>query len=737
MKIKSTLLASLCALAMAIGTVSVPALAAETGEAQINGKAYDTFAEAAKAVQPGETIELLADLQDIGTVAIPQNAVVDGKNCTISGDSALSFAGDTGGTVQNVNFRDIHNAKNEKSAIYCSGLTAALTVQNCTFDNVDWDCLQTTPKADTASVTVTGCTFKNSSSQGQRFIHIESQNSGGAYADLAFSANITNNKFYGTAQNLSQEALEVYFFSAPEKVDLSKNYYQDPAKVYITSSSKERTSQASKIYPLYRDEAMEELYSPAACVLKNVSDMAPAAYDTLARAVDAAESGQTVVLLQDTAEDGIITIDQELTLQLNGHTITNNVKKERLFHVTAPVQFTIDGTAAGSGMEIPAGNTESYGFVKIMAEADVTLQGGNYTGNTDNGAFVKISSQGEEEPAPTASVTFDQVTATTNRGVFNMDTADALKLAVTGGSFTATDPVEKGDTYNVFGIDSISLESPLIFEDVKIRTAGGAGVENAGGAATYTNCDIAVTHTSDPGFTASAVACSWGGTATINGGSYQSAGYGIYVYSSGGAMTVKDGTIQGGLAAARADVGYEDAAAVINIEGGHIDGALQTNGNTEAKIAVSGGTFTQAVPDEYCADGYAPADNGDGTFGVVSTATLTAAGTDSGKKPDGTGVIRFITKVEKLDGTPTSYGAWILPLDLFEKDGLTGARMVEYTAPITAGKTYAADLTGIPADEFPREVYAQAYMYLNGIENPIICKFGSVSVGDNPKELAE
>lgn len=47
------------------------------------------------------------------------------------------------------------------------------------------------------------------------------------------------------------------------------------------------------------------------------------------------------------------------------------------------------------------------------------------------------------------------------------------------------------------------------------------------------------------------------------------------------------------------------------------------------KPAVQGGTFTNAVPVEYCADGFIPQDNGDGTFGV-KVGTYVAAIGDNG-----------------------------------------------------------------------------------------------------------
>ena len=54
----------------------------------------------------------------------------------------------------------------------------------------------------------------------------------------------------------------------------------------------------------------------------------------------------------------------------------------------------------------------------------------------------------------------------------------------------------------------------------------------------------------------------------------------------------------------------------LNVENGTFNGTFNVSGNVPANIAISGGTFTNAVPAEYCAKGFIPQDNGDGTFGV-------------------------------------------------------------------------------------------------------------------------
>ncbi len=348
-----------------------------------------------------------------------------------------------------------------------------------------------------------------------------------------------------------------------------------------------------------------------------VSDQEPVAkigtvgYETLAEALAAAENGQTVTLLKSIAVSDVIAINKNLTLNLNGNTITNNVTGDFPLHVDSAVTFEIDGSKAGSAMVIPAENEEAYGFIKISAAATVTLNSGSYTGSTNGGAFIIAANSGGNTLAPDATITLNGVTATTNTRVFTMDTGDKLILNVIGGTFTATGRVtNNGEMYSVFGIDCYDLETPFTFTNATVTTAGGACVETSGGTATYTNCSFNVTEVSDPAFVASAVAVSWVGTANIKSGTYSSAGYGVYVYTSGGTITVEDGTISGTMAAVCSGLGgYNDVYSKVIIQGGSFTGALKTYGTNNygpATISITAGTFS-VDPAANVANGYASA----------------------------------------------------------------------------------------------------------------------------------
>ncbi len=87
-----------------------------------------------------------------------------------------------------------------------------------------------------------------------------------------------------------------------------------------------------------------------------------------------------------------------------------------------------------------------------------------------------------------------------------------------------------------------------------------------------------------------------------------------------------DGNIQYGKWTATSTI-TDASATTLTITGGTVNGEfiLNTTGEdlaaaANATINVSGGVFNHPVPEAYCADGYAPKDNGDNTYGVKPLA---------------------------------------------------------------------------------------------------------------------
>lgn len=99
-------------------------------------------------------------------------------------------------------------------------------------------------------------------------------------------------------------------------------------------------------------------------------------YATLQDAVDAAEGDTTVQLQQDATEDVVIPKDKTITLDLNGHNLTN-VKDHTI---------TNNGTLTVTGEGTVDNITHGKGAVYNNVGAVATLSGGTYTRSKENGA---------------------------------------------------------------------------------------------------------------------------------------------------------------------------------------------------------------------------------------------------------------------------------------------------------------------------------------------------------------
>ena len=401
------------------------------------------------------------------------------------------------------------------------------------------------------------------------------------------------------------------------------------------------------------------------------------AYKTLSEAVASAGDGDIITLTSDVEVNNPVTIDKSVILDLNGHSVINNVVSERAFIVTAS-SFTVDGTDAGSLMTIPESNTGSFGFVKVAAASTVKFVGGTYIGDTDNGAFVKILCN-DTLDASGSTVIFSDVSMSSNGCFFNTDTLNTddstPTLIVYGGSYNSET--------KAFGVDTINL-SPVEFTDATVVAGTGPCIEASGSVCTYIDCDFTVTGNPND-FGTTAVAVSWMGTAVIDGGTYISTGYGAYVYSSGGTITILDGTVEGGTAALRADVDsgtYSDAKATVFVEGGYTDGAWQTNGNPNVSIVATGGRHSADVT-EYLADGYTVVGNL-----VISVGYEEDGNTVSGDSPSASVETTDdnVTVVVTENVVDASVSATLQPSGTGSSSDIAGTQMdIIYNGDVAAG----------------------------------------------------
>lgn len=274
-------------------------------------------------------------------------------------------------------------------------------------------------------------------------------------------------------------------------------------------------------------------------------------YFSLEDAIEAATSGDEIALCSDITVSEPISIYKDLTINLSNRTIYSEVASDRLFRTNADLclkggKITSDGEAYGVVIADSACNIEIYDTVIDF--------------DTDSGALFRTAADG-------VGLLLEEVTVDTNHWIStcvqktDSEWYDFSAIDITGGAFTT-----QGTGF------VLDLNGSALFEGVTINALKGPAVEVAGSGeyavASFKNCNFTVAESSDT-FNNSAIAVSQGATAVIDGGTYKSAGYAIYVYSTGGKVTVLDGEFKG--------VVYEGAE--------------------NSEILISGGTFDTDVTD--------------------------------------------------------------------------------------------------------------------------------------------
>mgnify|MGYP004684033213 CR=1 FL=1 len=296
-------------------------------------------------------------------------------------------------------------------------------------------------------------------------------------------------------------------------------------------------------------------------------------YESLAEAITAAKSGATVKLLADTREN--VTIANDLTLDLNGHTLNGGTEKGKpaltvKASVNVMTRVTVkDSSEAQTGIIMREDTAENSGVsshyvIDIQGKCVLTFESGNVKNNSGNkegkgASLVRVGDDSNMEVTPF--------------------------LTITGGTFTQNNFI-------------------AIKVDRGILNLSGGEVNSANSYAVENWCN-----------------------ANIKGGIVNGT-VSTWVYSKGAAtskLTIIDGTVKGDVASVNYDSAADKQARVF-IEGGTVTGTLgtytynnglvATNETSKATIKVSGGTFANAVEEQYCAEGYVPVENDDNTYGV-------------------------------------------------------------------------------------------------------------------------
>lgn len=300
-------------------------------------------------------------------------------------------------------------------------------------------------------------------------------------------------------------------------------------------------------------------------------------YESLAEAIEAAQNGETVTLLADATENIVVPADKNITLDLNGKTLsggsvaTNDKKAAIVNNGTITIQ---DSSAEQTGTikreDDDTGLSASDSYYVIDNHGTMTIKSGNIKNNSGLTTAHKGSSLIRNGEPDAAVLNIEGGTLTQNN-------FDVIKNGGKGTLNISGGTINSSNSYAVLSYSEMNMTAGTVNGNVCLRSYTDSkedthGVGNISGGTINGNITVE-TYTDNTPNTLSE--CNISGTAVING-----------------TLSVGEG-----------------------------NGNTFTANDEKGTIAVSGGTFSSQVPEKYCAEGFSPVTtpNADGKYTVETT----------------------------------------------------------------------------------------------------------------------
>ena len=349
-------------------------------------------------------------------------------------------------------------------------------------------------------------------------------------------------------------------------------------------------------------------------------------YASLQKAVDNAGKGETVTLLQDTAEDIVIPEGAELTLNLNGKTLTNH--EDHTITNKGTLTITGDGTVDNV--------THARAAIQNEPGGNVVLNGGAYTRSKENGqnaeasggnSYYNIVNHGTMEINSGVSVTQNgQFSSMIENGWYNGSQNTGGKnsvLTINGGTFSGGLNTIKNDDYG-----------ELVIND---------GTFTSMSQAAFLNWNVA----------------------TVNGGTFDAAGASNGVILNGyidgtmdqGKLTINGGTFNAGEKTVITTMGGRTHSGDIEITGGTLNGSVVLTDSSEGarltitqKAKVTGNVTNSGKADVAITNGATV----DGQVSNSAGGTMSVVNSTIGSVPEGTTAETIVIVNSTVDGTLTT-----------------------------------------------------------------------------------
>ena len=628
--------------------------------AKVGSKKYETLAEAVAAAQDGQTVRLMADVEQNTQLTIDKSITLDLNGKTIKntmdiwGDNANAILSIKNGANVTITGNGTIAAK-ENDCYTINVVNGDLTIENGTFvGNIS------VVQVQKGSLTINGGAFsllqKMTDGKGENRYLINCIDE--AYVDGSANVAISGGTFVGFDPNVSPE----------QKVDGKTPSFAAPG-AGITKNE-------------------DGSFTAAAGMTAQILDKdgnSVKAYSTLAEAVAAAEDGQTVRLLADVAESSI-KVNANITIDLNKMTVTGSF-------VTYGEVTIQNGT-----IDVPDGKT-NYAYGKLtLADVDITgkaasssLLSVNYNGSVTIDKDSTIVADSAKGDYPAVFIKGQDDSGKTYAPELNIyGTVQSAKTPAIQGNGT-----DRGVSHvNVFEGAVVKSEKLAIYlpQPCEVNITGGL-VEG------YCGIGIKSGTLNISGGTVRGVAndnvigdeysqtngISYDGSAIMIDSYIGYAGQ-VQINISGNAV------VESKYSTAIREIGNDKSQTNLvglDITGGTVLGAKDTDAVlvrdvTAKDVNISGGEFSSIVKKEYCAPGFTPVTtaNSEGRYGVeIGMFTVMVTSRTTGSDSPVANVAGGGSNITYAQGTTVTASA------------ISGYKFVGWFANEYTGTPYSTDLS--------------------------------------------
>ena len=309
----------------------------------------------------------------------------------------------------------------------------------------------------------------------------------GSHADLSIERSDDGKKYIITAMDGSNN---IYPAGSNGSVKISVPYEGiNPVVYYVDGTTKTdmKATYENGVLTWVTNHFSEFVIEEASTAYVTVNGVG---YDTLKEAIRAANAGDTVTLLADVNLDSAQTISKQLTLDLNGKTISSTAY--RTIQLNAGADLTVKDSASGGKItNTYTGKAYPATIYLNAAGTKFTLEGGTIESDPNVTSLQSVAINSEKGKACEVNIKGGSVivpeAATEGRGI--VASTNSMTLKISGGTITGGlhgVDAYSGSTVNITGgeITAHYVDTGVIKEAYGMRLTGTANVTVAGGTIT-------------------------------------------------------------------------------------------------------------------------------------------------------------------------------------------------------------------------------------------------------------